>query len=105
MGEVMPRGLFSTPPMRPHGSGLRTKHRVEVDEDLPSSSQETVWTELSVSSGVGHTAVAASQQRPEFSAYIETIPENMSELLGDDQEELDEILKQSIMVFQRNQSH
>ena len=83
----MPRGLSSTPPVRPHGSGLRTGLRVEVGEDLPSSSQQLVPAELSASSGVGHAAVAASRQRPELSAYIETISENVSELSNDNHED------------------
>ena len=41
-GEVMPRGLFSTPLIWPHSSGPRTGHRGEVGEHLPSSSQGLV---------------------------------------------------------------
>ena len=55
---------------------------------------------LSVSLGVGHAAIAASQQRPEFSAYIETILKNASELLDDNHEDKpDVILKWRIMVL------
>ena len=60
-------------------------------------------SELRESSGIGHVAVAADWQRPEFSAYIETIPENALESSDNNQEEdLDKILKQRIMVFWRN---
>ena len=37
-GEMMPGQLFSTPLVRPHGSGLRNGQRGEVGENLPSSS-------------------------------------------------------------------
>ena len=37
-GEVMPRGLFSTPLVRSYGSGPRTGCRGEIVEHLPSSS-------------------------------------------------------------------
>ena len=59
-GEVMPRELFSTPLVRPYGSGFRTGLRNEVGEDLPSSSQHFMLAKLSKSLGVGSAAVAAS---------------------------------------------
>ena len=34
-GEVMPRGLFCTPPVRLHSNGPRTGLRVEVGKELP----------------------------------------------------------------------
>ena len=52
-GEVMPRGLFSTPLVRLYGSGLRTGLRVKVDEDLPCFGQHDMLAELCVSSGAG----------------------------------------------------
>ena len=83
--------------------GPRTGLRVEIDEDLPSSSQQSVLAELSVSSGVGHLAVAAYWQRPELSAYIETITKNVSELSNNNyKDQPDEILKWRIMTFWRN---
>ena len=58
--EVMPRGLFNTPPVRLHGSGLRTGLRVEEDKDLPCSGQHNVPVELHVSSGARPTTETAS---------------------------------------------
>ena len=82
-GGVMPGGLFSTPLVRPHGSSLRTGNRSEAGGSLSSSSQDTVQPKLRASSGTGYAAVAANWWRPEFSAYIKTTLENVSELSDD----------------------
>ena len=59
--------------------------------------------ELHVSSEAGSVVGTDSQQRPKFSAYIETIPEDVSELLDNNRgDQPDEILKQRIMAFWRS---
>ena len=60
-GEMMPRGLFNTPLVRPHGSGPRTGLRVEEGEDLPCSSHHEVLVEPYVSSGAGPAIGTASR--------------------------------------------
>ena len=60
VGEVMPRGLFSTPLVRPHGSGHRTGLRVEGGEDLPHSGHHDVPGELCVSLEAGPATGTAS---------------------------------------------
>ena len=45
VGEVVSRGLFSTPLVRLHGSGLRTGHRSEVGENLLAPAR--TWCSLS----------------------------------------------------------
>ena len=51
----------------------------------------------------GNAVVAASQWRPEFSACIETILEDVSELSDDDcKDDPEKILKWRILVFWRN---
>ena len=103
VGEVMPKGLFNTPLVRPYGSGLRTGLRIEEGEDLPCSGHYDVPVELCVSSGAGLAVGTTSWRRPEFSAYIEMIPEDASESLDDNWEDhLDKILRQRIMAFWRS---
>ena len=101
--EVIPRGLFSTLLVRLHGSGPRTGLRVEVGEELPHLGQHDRPVELHVSSEAGPVVGTDSWQRPKFSAYIEMILEDASELLDDNRGNwLDKILKQRIMAFWRS---
>ena len=56
----MPGGLFNTPLVRPHGSGLRAGLRVEGGKDLPCPGHYDVPLELHVSSGAGTAVGTAS---------------------------------------------
>ena len=56
-----------------------------------------------MSSEAGPVVGTDSRWRPKFSAYIETIPEDASELLNNNRgNQPDKILKQRIMVFWRS---
>ena len=60
-GEVMLKGLFNTPPVRPPSSGQKAGCRSKVGDNLSSSSQKGGQLELSMSSGVGCTTIVARQ--------------------------------------------
>ena len=99
----MPERLFHTPPVQPLSGGQRIGYGSKVGENLSSYVQDLGQPELSASPGAGPATLVARWQRSGFSAYIETIPEDVFECLGEDCESNpNEVLKHRILVFWRD---